>query len=58
MMKRFLLSTLVALVSMGTLAATAQAAQVHLGHEAADLNGDGTVTLFELKNYNRDQRDA
>jgi len=58
MMRRFLLSALVTLVSVGILAATAQAEQVHPGHDAADMNGDGTVSLSELKNYNRDQRGA
>lgn len=55
-MKRFLFSTLAILVSLGTLVATAQAEQVSLGNEAADLNGDGEVTLDELHNYNRDER--
>ena len=57
-MKRFLFSTLAILVSLGTLAATANAAQVNPGHSAADLDGDGTVSLSEVKNYNRDQRQS
>ena len=57
-MKRFVMSTLTILTIFGTLATTASASQVHLGHEAADANGDGKVTLTEVKNYNRDQRQS
>lgn len=57
-MKRFLLSIVTVLISIGALAATAQAEQVNPGHDAADIDGDGNVSLTELKNYNRDQRDA
>jgi hypothetical protein len=57
-MKRFLISTFGILISLGTLAATAQAGQVSPGHDAADINGDGKVTLDEVRNYNRDERDA
>ncbi|ESA36382.1 hypothetical protein N836_00480 [Leptolyngbya sp. Heron Island J] len=56
-MKRFLLSTLTVLMSMGAIAGMANAAQVGLGNPIADLNEDGTVTLHEVVNYNRDQRD-
>ncbi|MGD1942944.1 MAG: hypothetical protein ACFB0G_16710 [Leptolyngbyaceae cyanobacterium] len=55
-MKRFLLSTFTILMSLGTFAAIASAQQVSLGDPAADLNGDGKVTLHEVRNYNRDQR--
>jgi hypothetical protein len=57
-MKRLLLSTLATLISLGSLATVASAAQVSPGNPAADLNGDGEVTLTELKFYNRDQRQA
>jgi hypothetical protein len=57
-MKRFLFSTLAVLVSLGTLAATAQAEQVGLNDAAADVNGNGEVTLDELHNFNRDLRDG
>lgn len=56
-MKRFLLSTLTVLMSMGAITGTATAAQVGFGNPIADLNGDGTVTLHEVVTYNRDQRD-
>ena len=57
-MKRFLFSTLAILLSLGALATTAQAKQVAPGDKAADLNGDGVVTLDELHNFNRDERGA
>jgi hypothetical protein len=57
-MKRFLLSTLVISMSLGTLVTSAKAGQVEPGHSAADTNGDGQVSLTEVRNYNRDQRDA
>ncbi len=56
-MKRFLLSTLTVLMSMGAISSAATAAQVGLGNPIADLNEDGTVTLHEVVTYNRDQRD-
>ncbi|MEO0396088.1 MAG: hypothetical protein ACFB14_15275 [Leptolyngbyaceae cyanobacterium] len=56
-MKRFLLSTLTVLMSMGAIASAASAAQVGLGNPIADLNEDGRVTLHEVVTYNRDQRD-
>lgn len=56
-MKRFLFSALTVLVSMGAVASAASAAQVGLGNPVADLNEDGSVTLHEVVNYNRDQRD-
>lgn len=55
-MKRFVLSTFAVVMSLGTFAAIASAQQVSLGDPAADLNGDGEVTLHEVRNYNRDQR--
>ena len=56
-MKRFLLSTLTVLMSMGALAGNASAVQVGLGDIRADLNEDGRVTLHEVVTFNRDQRD-
>ncbi|MBE9069311.1 hypothetical protein IQ260_21955 [Leptolyngbya cf. ectocarpi LEGE 11479] len=56
-MKRFVLSALTVLMSMGAVASAANATQVGLGNPIADLNEDGRVTLHEVVNYNRDQRD-
>lgn len=56
-MKRFVLSALTVVMSMGAVAGAASAAQVGLGNPIADLNEDGRVTLHEVVNYNRDQRD-
>ena len=56
-MKRFLLSALTILMSMGAITSAASAAQVGLGDSRADLNQDGRVTLHEVVTYNRDQRD-
>ncbi len=55
-MKRFLLSALTVLMSMGAITSAATAAQVGLGDAMADLNDDGNVTLHEVVLYNRDQR--
>ncbi|MEM9806540.1 MAG: hypothetical protein AAF959_14790 [Cyanobacteria bacterium P01_D01_bin.56] len=55
-MKRFLLSTLTVVISMGAVTGAATAAQVGLGNPKADLNNDGNVTLHEVVLYNRDQR--
>lgn len=55
-MKRFFLSTLTVLLSMGAITSDASAAQVGLGNPVADLNEDGRVTLHEVVTYNRDQR--
>ena len=55
-MKRFFLSALTVLMSMGAITGAAAAAQVSLGDATADLNGDGNVTLHEVVLYNRDQR--
>ncbi|EDX84732.1 hypothetical protein S7335_2429 [Synechococcus sp. PCC 7335] len=57
MMKRFVISALTVLASVGVLTTAASAAQVSLGNPVADLNGDGNVTLHEVVLYNRDQRD-
>jgi hypothetical protein len=57
-MKRVLISALTTLISVGAVAATAHASQVNPRHDAADINGDGEVTLTELRNYNRDQRQS
>ncbi|MBX2862674.1 MAG: hypothetical protein KTR27_03895 [Leptolyngbyaceae cyanobacterium MAG.088] len=55
-MKRFFLSALTVLLSMGAITSAASAAQVGLGNPVADLNEDGRVTLHEVVTYNRDQR--
>lgn len=57
-MKRFLISGLTIVLSTLTMAAAANAGQTHLKDLAADLNGDGVVTITELVQYNRDQRQA
>ncbi|MGD1856880.1 MAG: hypothetical protein ACFB2W_21810 [Leptolyngbyaceae cyanobacterium] len=56
-MKRFLFSALTIVMSLGALTGSASAVQVGLGDSRADLNGDGQVTLHEVVNFNRDQRD-
>ena len=56
-MKRFLFSALTVLMSVGSLAGAAHAAQVGLGDSRADLNEDGRVTLHEVVTHNREQRD-
>ena len=58
-MKRFLFSALVILLATATnMPAAAIPRQTHLNDPVADLNGDGVVTLTELKNYNRDARQS
>ncbi|WP_008312378.1 hypothetical protein [Leptolyngbya sp. PCC 6406] len=57
-MKRYLLSGLVLVMSTLAMASTANASQTHFNDPAADLNGDGEVTLMELQEYNRAQRQA
>ena len=57
-MKRYLLSGLVLVMSTLAMASAANAGQTHLNDPAADLNGDGEVTLLELREYNRAQRHA
>ncbi|MBE9111500.1 hypothetical protein IQ273_19020 [Nodosilinea sp. LEGE 07298] len=56
-MKRYLLSGLTIVLSTLALASAANAGQTHLNDAAADINGDGVVTISELIMYNRDQRD-
>lgn len=56
-MKRFVMLSLLAGLTLTGLARPAAAAQVGLGNPAADLNGDGQTTLHEVVTYNRDQRD-
>lgn len=55
-MKRYLFSGLVAILATAVVPAFAHAAQIGLYSNEADLNGDGQVTLTELKIYNRAQR--
>jgi hypothetical protein len=55
-MKRTIISGLTILISSLTLASAAMASQTTIHDLAADLNGDGVVTLGELVDYNRDQR--
>ncbi|MEO0532510.1 MAG: hypothetical protein AAF215_01415 [Cyanobacteria bacterium P01_A01_bin.123] len=55
-MKRYLFSGLIVLLATVVTIPLANASQVGLQNLDADLNGDGQVTLTELKNYNRDQR--
>jgi len=57
-MKRFLISGLTIALSTFAIASTAQAGQTNFNDLEADLNGDGEVSLTELKQYNRDQRQA
>lgn len=57
-MKRYLLAGLTLVFSTLAMASAANAGQTHLSDPAADLNGDGVVTLLELMAYNRDQRHA
>lgn len=57
-MKRFLISGLTIVLSTFSLAAAANTGQTHLKDPVADLNGDGVVTITELVQYNRDQRQS
>ena len=57
-MKRYLLSGLVLVMSTLAMASAANAGQTTLHDSAADLNSDGEVTLMELIEYNRAQRQA
>ncbi|WP_017297245.1 hypothetical protein [Nodosilinea nodulosa] len=57
-MKRFLMAGLTIALSTLSLAAAANAGQTNLKNPAADLNGDGVVTIGELVLYNRDQRQS
>ncbi|NJM98166.1 MAG: hypothetical protein HC800_14315 [Phormidesmis sp. RL_2_1] len=55
-MKRFLLTIFTVVLSGLAISSTAHAKQVNTSDLAADLNGDGSVSLLELELYNRDQR--
>lgn len=55
-MKRYLLSGLTLIMATLAFSPVANAGQTHLNDLEADLNGDGIVTLTELKIYNRAQR--
>jgi hypothetical protein len=57
-MKRYLLSGFVLVMSTLAMASAANAMQTHLNDPAADLNGDGVVTIGELVQHNRDQRQS
>lgn len=57
-MKRLLLSTLTIALASAATAPFAIAGQVSLANLEADLNGDGQVSLTELKLYNRSQRQS
>ena len=57
-MKRFLLTNLAILLATTIVSPSAYArTQTDLSDLAADGNGDGRVTLSELKRYNRAIRD-
>lgn len=57
-MKRFVLSALTLLLVATAIAPAAAAArrQTDFNDAKADLNGDGVVTLSELRRHNRDAR--
>ncbi|MGB3138692.1 MAG: hypothetical protein WBB18_17915 [Nodosilinea sp.] len=57
-MKRALFSGLTILLSTLAMASAASAGQTSLNDLAADINGDGVVTIGELIQYNRDERHA
>ncbi|MBE9138563.1 hypothetical protein IQ254_15415 [Nodosilinea sp. LEGE 07088] len=57
-MKRYLLSGLTIVLSTLAIASAANAGQTNLNDPAADLNGDGVVTIGELVMHNRDQRQS
>lgn len=57
-MKRTIISGLTLLLSSLALASAAMASQTTIHDPAADLNGDGVVTLGELVQHNRDQRQS
>ena len=57
-MKRFLLTTLAILMTTAVAAPVAYAnEQTDKSDMSADANGDGKVTLSELRRHNRDARD-
>lgn len=55
-MKRFLISTLTVLMSMGVLVPVASATQIALNDAVADHNSDGVVSLHEVVTENRERR--
>lgn len=57
-MKRLIISGLTLALSTLAMASAANAGQTHLKDLAADLNGDGVVSIGELIQYNRDQRQS
>ncbi|HSM80229.1 MAG TPA: hypothetical protein VLS96_01020 [Nodosilinea sp.] len=57
-MKFFLITGLMMTLATLAVAPLARAGQTHMQDLAADLNKDGTVTLLELREYNRDQRSS
>ncbi|MBF2036690.1 MAG: hypothetical protein IGR92_14750 [Leptolyngbyaceae cyanobacterium T60_A2020_046] len=57
-MKRYLMTGFTAVLASLSIASVASASQALLNTLEADLNGDGVVTLTELKIYNRAQRQS
>ncbi len=57
-MKRTLISGLTMLISSLALTSAAMASQTTIHDLAADVNGDGMVSLGELVQHNRDQRQS
>lgn len=57
-MKRHLFALLTALVALGSLSTVASAQQIGPHNLDADLNGNGEVSLIELKLYNLEQRQS
>lgn len=57
-MGRYLIAGLTVALSTLAVAPVAQAQQTHGNDPAADLTGDGNVSVTELLLYNRDQRGA
>ncbi|MEO0537059.1 MAG: EF-hand domain-containing protein [Cyanobacteria bacterium P01_A01_bin.123] len=55
-MKRFLLSSAAILIATATIAPVAVAGQTDFHDLKADLNGDGEVSLTELRRFNRSAR--
>lgn len=57
-MKCYLMTGFTAVLASLSIASVASASQAPLNTLEADLNGDGVVTLTELKIYNRAQRQS
>lgn len=55
-MKRFLLGTLAIVLATTVTAPIAMASQTDISDLRADENGDGIVSLSELRRYNRRAR--